>query len=519
MARPKKIDQIKEVEVALREVLIEIEQRKKANPSAFLIPNGKQEEFLKLPEFVNVFSTGNGVGKTIIAVNIITNLIWGSQNEWFDNPRYKDFPRPSRGRIVSTHKNIKESIIPKLYEWFPKARFITRKEKQEYEAHWITDVGSEFDIMTYDTEPEQFEGPTLHWILFDEPPPYRIFGACISRLREGGVIIITMTPVYSGGWIFDRINNPWVNQSKWNILYADIENNCIEHGVRGTLKHKNIQRMIEEYPPEEREARIKGLPIQLSGKVYQEFDPSIHIIPRHKAPIEGTLFHVNDPHDRKPFALGWYLMDKTGDIYVIDEWPNQPFHEMKSCNLNIQDYGKIIEDKETIINLPIDTRIIDARYGNRKNVHTNTTIRDDFDDYKSDKFPDGITYLNSYTDDDASILAGHNAVKELLRYDKSKPLSNTNKPKLYVCDNCTNHIYQFLHYSYADYKDPEKALKEKVDEKYKDFMDLVRYLVCELKSYSILDKDTKDSVNSTIEDIIPEHWQKFREPVQTGYGV
>lgn len=515
MSRPKKIDQIRETEAALREVLIELEQRRRANPLAFLIPNGKQEEFLKLPEFVNVLSTGNGVGKTIIAVNIVGNLIWGSQNDWFNNPTFKDFPRPSRGRIVSTHKNIKESIIPKLHEWFPKARYITRKEKQEYEAHWLTDTHSEFDIMTYDTDPEQFEGPTLHWVWFDEPPPYRIFGACISRLREGGIIFITMTPVYSGGWIFDRINNPWINQSKWHIVYAEIEDNCLEHGNRGTLKHKDIARMIEEYPPEEREARIKGLPIQLSGKVYQEFDPSVHIIPHSKAPTEGILFHCCDPHDRKPFALGWYLLDPTGDLYIIDEWPNTPFHEMRSCSLNIQDYGKIIEDKEQSLR-SIDTRIIDARYGNRKSVHTNTTIRDEFDDFKSDKFPDGITYLNSYTDDDASILAGHNAVKEMLRYDRTKPLSNINKPKLYVCDNCTNHIYQFLHYSYADYRDIEKALKEQVDNKYKDFMDLVRYVVCEIKGFAA--QPEKEQGYAVNEDV-PKSWEKFREPVTIGYGV
>ncbi len=101
-------------------------------------------------------------------------------------------------------------------------------------------------------------------------------------------------------------------------MTGEIEDNCIEHGVRGTLKHDDIERMIAEYPAEEKEARIKGTPIYLSGRVYKTYDPTVHELEREEAPKEGILINVCDPHDNKPFALGWYIVDTVGDMYIVE---------------------------------------------------------------------------------------------------------------------------------------------------------------------------------------------------------
>ncbi len=465
---------------------------------------------------MNVFSGGNGSGKTMIATNILGNLCWGPQNDWFDNELFRTFKRPFRGRIVSTHKNISESIIPKLKQYFPATKYITRKEKQSYEAKWITDLGCEFDIMTYDTDPKQFEGPTVHFVWFDEPPPQTIFGSCVSRLREGGFVIITMTPLYDGAWIFDRIDNPFADKdsSKWFLVMADVEDNCKDHGARGTLTHDNIDRMIAEYPSDEREARKSGKPIALSGRVYSQFNKNVHVIPRSKIPTKGTLIHVNDPHDRKPFALGWYILDDTGDLYVVGEWPNTPYHEMKSSSLVIKDYKDIILDKEKDLGLDAETRIIDARYGNRKSVHTDSTIRDEFDSV-------GLTYINSYTEDKSSIVAGHQKVKKLLSYDRNQDISSTNKPKLYICDDCINHIYGMLHYGYEEEKNPAKAIKEGVKLVFKDFPDLVRYAVSEFFDIITMEESNEQLKKLNQENDIPDRWKKHREDSKVntfGYG-
>jgi phage terminase large subunit-like protein len=486
----------------LVKLLAEVKNRKTANPLAFYVPNGKQEEFGKLLQFVNVFSTGNGVGKSVAAINIIGNLIYGPQNKWFDMPRYRDFYRPSSGRIVSTIRNIEANIVPLLKEWFPKGTYTATKGGKTFLSKFECNTPGgvcQFDLMTYDTDPEQFAGPTLQWTWFDEPPPMRIFGECVGRLRRGGLIIITMTPLYSGGWIFDRMENPFEEKKEpWSLITAEIEDNCIDHGIRGVLKHKDIERVIAEYPEEEREARISGKPIHLTGRVFPQFEPAVHMI--HKVPdgVQLQYYQVCDPHDRKPFAMGWYGVDSTGDIYILDEWPNESYHIMKSCSKTVQDYADIIKGKEKTFGEPY--YIIDARYGNRKSVQTGDTIRDEFDEH-------GIHYSNSYTDDNASITAGHDKVKQLLRYDTKQPISSTNRPKLYVLDTCKNHIYGFLHYTYGNYKDPDKGGLEKVEEKYKDFMDCIRYMVSDNPQYN----------KEESQGYVPDSWNRENSNL-TSYG-
>ena len=76
---------------------------------------------------------------------------------------------------------------------------------------------------------------------------------------------------------------------------------------------------------------------------------------------------------------------------------------LKTSSLTISDYAQIINEKERSNKAKI--RVIDARYGNRRSVQTGDTIRDEFDRY-------GIHFVNSYGDDHASVVAGHNKVRE-----------------------------------------------------------------------------------------------------------
>ena len=170
---------------------------------------------------------------------------------------------------------------------------------------------------------------------------------------------------------------------------------------------------------------------------------------------------------------------------------------MKSCSKTVQDYADIIKGKNEIYTDPY--YIIDARYGNRKSVQTGDTIRDEFDRY-------GIHFNNSYTDDNASIVSGHDKVKSYLRYDRKKPIDSVNKPKLYILDSCKNHIYGFLHYTYGDYRNSDKALQEKPEEKYKDFMDCVRYCISDNPFY-----------NDEVVGEVPSSWSK-RATTVTSYG-
>src|SRR3990167_10422744 len=218
----------------LSAVLKELEIREKENLAEKYIPNGKCEEFIRLVGsnrcFVNLFSAANGVGKTAAGVNIITNLCFGIQNNFFKNlPLFENFPYLKKGRIISDPTTIKEKIVPELKKWFPSNRFKihyeTKKDGKQYERSWTCDTGFSFDLLTTEQDVKEFESVECGWILIDEPCPRSIYLASIARARMGMILFWTMTPLSYSAWVDDEIisKRDGVN---WDYITADIEDNC-----------------------------------------------------------------------------------------------------------------------------------------------------------------------------------------------------------------------------------------------------------------------------------------------------
>lgn len=186
----------------------ELERLERDEKYRFYTPNGKVAEFVKLigsgEVFVGLFSAANGVGKTACGVNMVAHLMYPCDCEYFNQPLFKQFPFLKRGRIASDATTIKQQIVPELKAWLPKGRYETSKEGKEFEVRWKTDTGFEFNLMTYDQEDTEFESVSLGWAWFDEPPPESKYKATVSRMRRGGIIFMTETPLKGSAWLYDR---------------------------------------------------------------------------------------------------------------------------------------------------------------------------------------------------------------------------------------------------------------------------------------------------------------------------
>lgn len=104
------------------------------------------------------------------------------------------------------------------------------------------------------------------------------------------------------------------------VVEADIESNCIEHGVRGILEHKHIMAMISEYTEEDKQARVYGKFQHLTGLVFKTFNRRVHV----KKPFmpkqsDYMVVELLDPHPRNPDAVMWVAIDVKGRKFVIDE--------------------------------------------------------------------------------------------------------------------------------------------------------------------------------------------------------
>lgn len=438
-----------------------LEKRKESDRLAFYAPNEPLSKVIKLvgeKRPVVIGSMANGIGKTSGVANILGNLVFGPQSRHFDADTFRSWPYPKRVRYITTPKNVEEigPFHSEIAKWWPKGRWTAIKAGHNYYSQYTANDWV-IDVMTYDQDASQFEGPSLGLIITDEPPPKPLWSTFASRLRLGGIILVVMTPLTDAAWFFDEV----VPRHQDAIVYGTMEDACIQHGVNGHLEHENIQRMIAEMSPEEREARAEGKAMYLRGLIYKTYDENVHVLKENiKPPYGAQVWQVVDPHSDKPFASIWAFPDARGDLYVFDEWPNEDFYKMHNCQLDIKDYKKIFGDKEAGLN--IHRRVIDRHFADTASASNKRTLRQELQAI-------GLNYWPSYKAEE-EIETGIIKVRERFSYDTSKPLSAVNQPKLFINPSCMNTRRSLTRWA----RDPKTG---KVLDAYKDFNDCLRYLV------------------------------------------
>lgn len=428
-------------------------------------PNGVQEQFIKVvgeaKHFVYLLITANGTGKDCVLQNITANICWGPQNQYFKYPLFERWPFPEKHiRLVTESQLVTESgpIDKEINVWWPKGRYTSHKDGKQYITRYKTDTGFLIDKMTYEQEPEEFEGVNLGFVGFSEPPPEQLYDRCVSRLRRGGIIVIVMTPLTSAAWIQDRL----LDHKDAVVVVGDIEANCKEHGVRGVLNHSDIERMISQWKPEEIDARVHGKFTHLSNVILgKAFDRRFHVISDDVEPSPGSQwFHVVDPARGKPWAMCWGWVDPKGQITIDREYPLENWTSCRETNLTIKDYAgliKIMDGKNQI-----ETRVIDRHFANARNDY-GTTLKQDL----ANKF--GLEFIDSYSCEE-EVETGIQKVKDLLGFNSRMPIDGLNYPRLRVKERNKNVIRSLERWD----RDPE-TLRPKPDSFYKDHWDLVRY--------------------------------------------
>jgi phage terminase large subunit-like protein len=423
-------------------------------------PNGKCEEYIKAigegKYFGVLFSAANGVGKTAASANVVAHIIFGkeSKNPYFNYPLYKDFPYPKRGRIVSSATNIEKNIIPALKEWFPLGRYTTSKAGKHFDSSWKTDNDWEFDIMTYEQDPMEFEGATLGWAWFDEPPTEAIFKATVSRMRKGGIIFISETPLTGSAWLYDHIvANPDKENGQWAYIEADVEAACKEHGIRGHLKHSNIEQMIAEYSEDEKQARIYGKFQHLIGLRFRTFSRAIHIIKPFMIDLNNfTVYHALDTHPRNPDAGTWIAVDKKGTKFIVDEL-------YLKCQNGVEELSQRIKSKND--QYRIEKMILEPA-AFVEDQHTGNSLARSLSSY-------GLNYFEASKIRNASDRRIDTALAytQLNIGDKSEMIK---APEMYIFDTCQRTIFEFEHLRWdewsgkiADNKDQKEKTIDKDD--------------------------------------------------------
>lgn len=470
------------IEQELRDLLCELEYRKKITPLEFYKHLPLQEKFHNDPSRVKGIFGGNRAGKTEEGAEyIISKCLAKPKQRWW-----------ACAETFQDSVNIQQR---KVWDALPKNRI---KYGRYDEINGFTnrkvllDNGSLIIFKSYDQGRESFASDDVDGIWNDEESPYDIYKEQRMRLIDrNGEMIFTMTSLKG---ITDLIQDLFEDHDVIESKFAPLVNKDLPRIVSKNrmnfymlwtpenpyIDQKRVAEEVKLMPTDEIMARIYGLPINLSGKIYISFNKKIHVIPFEDTPElkDCTLYHILDPHDRKPWAMAWIAVHRTGTCYCIDEYPNRNFNEMLFDDKTYDDYANLIREKEDALYQlgcnRVYKRILDPNFGNktmqlaeRQGGQSKTTPKEELKK-RGFKFIDGID----------SIEAGHLKVREFLHYEK-KDCEIIVQPKLLFTDNCENSIRHHSRYSRKDVVSVDGDVKNKVgpQEKYKDFCDLTRYFV------------------------------------------
>ena len=185
-------------------------------------------------------------------------------------------------------------------------------------------------VKSYKSNPMGQESSDWDWIHVDEPCPEDMWVANSRGLIDRfGSAWFTCTPI-SEVWI----NDEFVPDRRMRTITDDaIEKDQYHWMITGKTSDNpyNDQEAIDLFEASleenEKQCRLHGLPLALSGLVYKEFDYDVHVFrgtPHGwKDPITPpknyTIRVAMDPHPETPHAIMFAATAPTGEVFIYNE--------------------------------------------------------------------------------------------------------------------------------------------------------------------------------------------------------
>lgn len=394
---------------------------------------------------------------------------------------------------AETFKDSVEIQQRKVWKLLPKSelRYAHYDEVNGFRHRKIIFInGSSITFKSYDQGREAFQSDDLDGIWNDEETPYDIYKEQRVRLFDrDGEMIFTMTSLKGVTELMSELfEDHEVIRSQYSPLVDEdlpriIEKNGMRFFMLWTtenpyINQTRIQSDIKLMSKGEIRSRIHGIPTNLSGRIYPMFNRRVHVVSQEQLPTRlVTLYMILDPHDRKPWAMQWWAVDKRNTAYCIREYPwKRNFNEMDGDDKSYSEYAKTIKEIELelldIYGRGVHKRIIDPNFGNstvqlaeRIDGNAKTTPVKELAKFGL-KFEDGYDNIES----------GHLKVRELLQYKEHNGII-VSQPKIFYYEECQNSIRHISRYSHKDLVDSQgdDRARPQLTQKYKDYCDLTRY--------------------------------------------
>ena len=453
----------------------ELERRRRSRGMDYYCPNAMQQKAHCSPARLTLFCGGNRSGKSTFGAMELCYHLTRQYPDWY--PKEKRFKGPIKAIISSTEYAVITRVIePKIRQFLPVDYFKVKTTPQGYWSRMICKDGSTVDLLTLEQKDEAYESADWDFFWGDEPQSQRKYEAIQRGLVDRkGKGVITFTP----------LTEPWMKEMlvdkadgrKIELFQVDIRDNLLTINGDEILTEEAIKDFEESLPEDVKETRIHGKFFHLRGTVYREFSENHLVTCNHTQKDDNCIYHyrypdpvicVLDPHDRLPHHLIWAYIDRQDDIYIDYELV---------VHLELDDLARKILSIEQVRGYKMKKRLIDPNFGRKpSSVGTNLTVIQELS-------RNGCPFYES----NDNIELGHMLVRDMLHFNRFKPVTATNKPKLFFArDRVPVTIRSMRNLQYEDWQGKtkmERDLKEVEKDKENHGADCIRYLVSSRPTY------------------------------------
>lgn len=438
--------------------LIEEKKRRLRESRAVYVPNKGQHPIHACSKRIRAVFSGNGAGKTALAVN---EVIWAAQGY---NPVTEQFTKvPAKIVVVLDRpEKIDEVWLPEFKKWYNLKMENLHKDGRHYVSRITFDNGSQIRFMFHLQEAMAFESIETDFAVMDEPPPRPIFIALMRGGRTKGrraKFLIVGTPI-AGSWLREDVYDPWVKGQ-----LSDTE--CFRFGTsvnEQNLSEGYIEDFSRHLSEKEKRIRLHGEFFDLDGLALAHlFKRQVHVIDKVDEEILDNCVVAVDPHPNKSHVAILLGTDRDGYLYVLDEYDSKEVPRVFARSLK-----KLWWDKYKLFDIVCDSLGSTAMTGGEGNKSFIQVLNEEGVRARPTTFQD--------KDDDSWIIRIQNA----LAIPEEMDNFGRQIPKLRILSHCIKTIHDIETVSWQKYKNIDEY-KAKLDIAQKDFLACVKYaLACNL---------------------------------------
>ena len=279
-------------------------------------PNSGQKRVHASAKRIRVVTSGNGAGKTAMAVN---EVMWAANG--YNPERKVHTPVPARIVVVLDQPpKVANTWLPEIRKWFPIKPEQLHKDGKPFYSRISFDNGSEVLFVFHEQEQMSLESIELSMLVADEPFPRSVWIALLRGGRTKGKpfrALLVGTPI-AGSWMREELVDPW---SRGDL--PDVE--VFRYGTRvneANLADGYIEQFSQFLTEKERRIRLEGEFADLDGLALAHlFDRKVHLIDGSELrwPPNYPVVIAIDPALAKKHAAIMLGVAKEGNYVVLKE--------------------------------------------------------------------------------------------------------------------------------------------------------------------------------------------------------